>query len=214
LLPSSSVFQSAVALAGNHKIPAQQQAVTLVAMLFEITFYIEKFIMKYLFNLILLTLSFSSFSQVSAVDSIETLKEIVRHENSISMPGIGYGGVPSRQWYSSAFLISLVNPDELVQMINDTSASLRLYAFIGLVYNNYSELSSIKKQLSSDTTILRSFEGCIIDRTTVSYAVNHIEEWNAVHPMKKLLHKMSIDKIYRAELFEALVHKKKIRRYN
>jgi hypothetical protein len=169
--------------------------------------------MKSAFLFVCLTLSLFSFSQQNKRDTIKVLQEIVRHGNSISMPGLGYGSVPSRQWYSSAFLISLVTTDELVEMTRDANASLRLCAFIGLVYYNYSGLPTIRKSLSGDTTTIASYEGCIFGQTTVDYAVNHIEDWNSVKPMGQLLNKMNLDKVYRQELFDAIVHRKKIKRY-
>ena len=170
--------------------------------------------MKFIFLSTFLTLSICSFSQSTKKDSIRILQEIVRNENSISMPGVGYGVVPSRQWYASAFLISLVTADELLEMTKDTNEGLRLSAFIGLIYSNYHDLPSIKKTLSGDTTTILSLEGCVIEWTTVGYAANHIERWNAVIPMKELLQKMSVDNDYREDLFDALIHKTKIKRYN
>ena len=169
--------------------------------------------MKSGFLFICLTLSLFSFSQQNKSDTIRVLQEIVRHGNSISMPGLGYSSIPSRQWYSSAFLISLATTDELIEMTRDTNASVRLCAFIGLVYYNYSGLPTIRKSLSGDTTTIASYEGCIFGETTVGYAVNHIENWNAVKPMGKLLDKMNLDKEYRQELFDAIVQRKKIKRY-
>ncbi|HEX6849709.1 MAG TPA: hypothetical protein VF144_22130, partial [Chitinophagaceae bacterium] len=121
--------------------------------------------MKFIFLFISLTFTFRSFSQWTKSDTVKTLQEIVRHENSISMPGVGYGGVPSRQWYASAFLISIVTTDELLEMTKDTNEGIRLCSFIGLVYKNYPDLPSVKKLLSNDTTTILSLEGCIIDRT-------------------------------------------------
>ena len=174
--------------------------------------------MKLLLILIFLTHSFFLFCQqtknlITKNDTIEVLQKIVRYENSISMPGVGYSGMPSRQWYSSAFLISLTTVDELRQMTKDTSASLKLCAYIGLVYYNYPEITLIRKHLSTDSTEISSLEGCVFDRTTVNYAVNHIEDWNIINPMRELLKVLEIDKNYRNELFSEIISGKKIKRY-
>lgn len=170
--------------------------------------------MKFTLLFISLALSFHSFSQWTKSDTVKTLQDIVRVENSISMPGVGYGGVPSRQWYASAFLIGLVTTDELLEMTKDTNEGLRLCAFIGLTYYSYPDLDLVRKFLSGDTTTILSIRGCVIDMTSVSYAVNHIEQWNSINPMKPLLQRMSAENEYRDKLFDALVHKKKIIRYN
>src|SRR5258705_7928077 len=130
------------------------------------------------------------------------------------MPGVGYGGVPSRQWYASAFLISSVTTDELLEMTKDPSEGLRLCAFIGLAYYKYPYLNLVRQTLTGDTTTILSLEGCVIDETTIGYAVNHIEQWNTTNPMKLLLQRMRADNEYRDKLFDALVHKKRIVRFN
>ena len=142
------------------------------------------------------------------------MQKIIRHENSISMPGVGYGGVPSRQWYASAFLISLVTTTELFEMTKDTSEGLRLCAFIGLTYYKYPDLDLVRQSLTGDTTTILSPEGCVIDETTVGYAINHIEQWNTIYPMKQLLGRMIADSEYRSKLLNALVYKKRIVRFN
>jgi hypothetical protein len=106
---------------------------------------------------------FLSFCQgeKARVDSIYKLKSIIQNNNIVASQGVGYAGMPSRHWYSFSFLLSLSTNDELLEMTYDSTAAVRLYAYIGLVHNKYSYLEIVKKRLLSDTAYLYSIEGCI-----------------------------------------------------
>lgn len=154
-------------------------------------------------------MSVSCFSQGSRSDTIRTLQAIIREQNCISTPGVGYAGSPSAPWYAAVFLISQASTDELLRMTHDTSAGLRVCAFAGLSYQHYPGLQKLKKEMAKDTAVLRSIEGCVIGEISAGFAVNFVERWMAKETMDKLWKRIAAEPAYRKNLYHALVNKER-----
>lgn len=159
-------------------------------------------------------MSFSCFSQdKTRQDSIAAIKAVLQKDNIVATQGVGYAGMPSRHWYSFAYLLLLCSDEELVQMTSDSSPAVRLYSYIALVHNKYNNLTAIKNRLSADTASLSSFEGCILDKTTVAKGLASISNWYNEKSTTATIASLQKDETYRHNLYGDIVNKKPIRRY-
>ena len=150
----------------------------------------------------------------SRTDSIQILQSILRKGNFISSQGIGFANLPSRQWYSFAFLLSLSTNEELLQLTYDSSACLRLMGFIGLTYKSFVGIPEVKKRLTHDTTSLTSFAGCIIEKTTVAKGVNQISNWYSENSVNELLVALQTNREYKSQLFIDILRNRRIKNYS
>ncbi len=147
---------------------------------------------------------------ITKSDTIRLLQQIIREGKMISTSGVGVAGMPSKQWYSFAFLLSLVNKDQLFEMTKDTSACLRLHVYIGLLHLKYPNIDKVKSYLSTDTTRLSSIEGCLLGNTTVQTAITEINHWYVRREMSHFLTSIQTNHEYRKIVFDQII----TRQYN
>jgi len=168
---------------------------------------------KYLLILAILAISVHCFSQdKTRTDSIVTLKAVLQQNNMVATQFVGNAGIPSRDWYCFAYLIYLCRNEELVQMTSDSSPAVRLYSYIALVHNKYTDLAPIKNRLSADTASLTSFQGCILESITVADGVASIDYWYHKESTITIIETLRKDEEYRNTLYIDIINKKPIRR--
>lgn len=169
---------------------------------------------KYILTIAILVTSLSCLSQDNTrLDSIAKIKGVLQKDNIVATQGVGYAGMPSRHWYSFAYLLWLCTDEELVQMTYDSSPAVRLYSYIALVHKKYSNLPTIEKRLSLDTAQLSSIEGCILDKTAVAKGVASINNWYHEKSTNAIIMILQKDAVYRMNLYGDIIDKKSIRRY-
>lgn len=119
-----------------------------------------------------LLVSWPDFNYQTRSDTINAIKKAMRERRSIEAAGIGFLGMPSKQYHRYYFLKTICTTQEWLEMVNDSSACIRLYSYYALKCKGYNQLDSIKHKLSSDTTVLHYQETCVTRGTTVARAVN------------------------------------------
>lgn len=159
-------------------------------------------------------LSNNKIEAQNRIDSILSIKKIIQQENTVSSPGVGLFFSPSRYWYAFAYLAHLATNEELAEITNENNTALRIYAYFGLLYKNYSDLKNIKKRLFKDKATVNTFFGCISGRdmevaSCIKYYTKRYydESWT-----KKLLIFLKENEEYRNQLYDELVNNKKISR--
>ena len=118
---------------------------------------------------ILFILSFLLFSRTNAqneissklrLDSIELVKSIMRKDKEFTSYGTGPHGKISKQYQRFIFLLNRLSINELLELSNDSSGCIRLYAFTGLVHKNYRGTKEIRANLLGDSTKIPVMIGC------------------------------------------------------
>jgi hypothetical protein len=109
-------------------------------------------------------------------DTIKQLYTLVNNDQLLSTSSISLGE-PSKPFYRFYYLLSLIKPNELVQMTNDTSRYLRIYGYIGLLHKRHQTAKDVEQSLLQDTAIIRTMSGCILRQMSISDAVRQIERW-------------------------------------
>ena len=158
--------------------------------------------MKSLLTIFLLTQTIFCFCQrikkpYSHSDSVNILKSVIRDKNILTYSVGGYGGSPMRPWYAFVFIISIADNYELLTMTRDSNACVKIYGYLGLYHNNYSNIHEITTILSDDTTTVNAIEGCMIFPTTVGRVISEINDWFFERSVDKLLRALYIDSAYR-----------------
>jgi hypothetical protein len=151
-------------------------------------------------------------SVISHADSVKALKKIITASNTLASAGVGFAGTPSPSWYSFAYLVSIANTNELLDMSRDDNPALRLYAFTGLLYKNYKHIDEVKKRMNADTAIVSVLSGCIMSLTTVAKAASTVE-WYSPKGIEGFIQAVKTDKVYGNELFRSLVNNRSIKRF-
>jgi len=132
--------------------------------------------------LFLTFLSVTTFAQnntgvPSKRDSIESIKSVMRQTGKVTTMGIGPAALPSRQYSRFLFLLSCCNEYELYELATDTSANLRVYGLIGLLYLKSKRAKEIKAMLLQDNTISKVHYGCISDSWQIKKTVKELKYW-------------------------------------
>jgi hypothetical protein len=167
---------------------------------------------KHILTITFLATSLSGVSQSKTrFDSIAAIKTVLQKDNIIATRGVGYASMPSRHWYSFAYLLSVSTDEELLQLTYDSTPAVRLYSYIALTHSKYSEIKLVKDRLSNDTSELSTFEGCIFGTTTVSNGISTISNWYNEKSTTAIVTSIQNDPAYRRQLFSDIIHKKKIR---
>jgi hypothetical protein len=147
----------------------------------------------------------------SHTDSVNALMNIIGNSNTITSSAVGFAGSPSNTWYAFAYLTSIATEKELLEMTKDKNPVLKLYAYTSLLHKNYKHIDKVKKQLSTDTTSVKTLSGCIMGNTTVAKAVEDPGTWyysGSIDEFEKAIKK---DKKYKKELYTALVNNKPVK---
>lgn len=111
------------------------------------------------------------------VDSIETVKILLRQNGAVESFYLGLHGKPSKQCLRFLFLAKRLNVNEIEYLINDTSNCLRIYAYCYLrsMYNK--RLKQIKLALQNDSSRINFMDGCAGGNIEVRYVLKWIKQW-------------------------------------
>ncbi len=174
-----------------------------------------KKVITYFFILVFGILLFNNklFAQ-NRIDTLLSIKKLIQQHSTVSGSGVGLFSSSSKYWYAFAYLAHLATNEELAEMTNDNNTAIKIYAYLGLSYNNYLNLKSIKKRLWKDNATVNTFFGCISGRdmdvaSCIKYYTKRYydEIWT-----KKLLTFLKENEEYRNQLYDELLNDKKISR--
>lgn len=93
--------------------------------------------------------------------SCELLVQQIRTHNRYEGQNLGIGGTPSEQYNRFKMLCNKASDEDLLQLVNDTNAVMRCYAFLGLSQRNMMCMESVLKEHLNDTTSVNTQFGCI-----------------------------------------------------
>lgn len=110
-------------------------------------------------------------------DTLQLLIQKITDEGGLSSPFVGPVGKPAMQYKIFIYLLYVANNDDLVKIINDNVGSIRLYAFMGLLYKKYDRLSEIKELLKNDTTKIGTLATCVVSSSTIKNELESISNW-------------------------------------
>lgn len=159
-------------------------------------------------------ISNSKVEAQSRMDTVFTIKKLIQEHSTVSSPGVGLVSSPSKYWYAFAYLAYLSTDEELVEMTNDNNTAIRIYAYLGLTYNNYLNIKSIKKRILKDKASVNTFFGCISgkDMDVASCIKNYNKYCNDESSTKKIFSLLKNSEEYRNQLYDELIIDKKISR--
>jgi hypothetical protein len=110
-------------------------------------------------------------------DTVKRLTDLIRSDQLLSTPAISMGGSPSKPFYRFIYLLSIINMDELVLMVSDTSRYLRIYGYIGLLHRKYPGLNKVKERLLRDSAYIETISGCNGGSMPIATSVKNIKLW-------------------------------------
>lgn len=174
--------------------------------------------MKGIISALILLQSFTSFAQTSVsikthADSVEHLKNIIISSNTLAGQRVGFAGSPSPQWYSYAYLAKICTVNELLKLSKSKHAALKVYAYMALIYLNYTQINKVKADLLKDTSALTTMQGCIINRSTIGQHISFIEPVYVRQSLDNFYNNIYFDKKKRVAIFNCLVQGKAIKHY-
>ena len=115
--------------------------------------------------------------QKSISDSIDIVKTLMRKDGSVTSYATGIGGEQSKQFQRFVYLVNHLNSDEFLELANDTSTCLKIYAYAGLTYNRYKKIASLKTQFQNDSTLIPYMAGCLGGNVKASAIISNLKQW-------------------------------------
>jgi hypothetical protein len=170
------------------------------------------------FLIVIIVFCFSTFKveAQSRIDSLQKIKELIIKESTVSGEGLGLFFAPSKYWYAFGYLVFLAKNEELKTMTSDSNSAVRIYAYLGLLYNDFSEIKSIKKRLLKDKEMVNTFFGCISgrDMTVASCIKYYLKGYYRPISINYLQKSLRNDTQYGSQLYDSLLNDKKIKTYS
>ncbi|MCP4522069.1 MAG: hypothetical protein GY827_10325 [Cytophagales bacterium] len=126
--------------------------------------------MKYTFILFALLYYFSVQAQYRyhTEKSVAEIVSDISQTNNVYGKHVGYGGNYTNQYHSFVLLKQEATTEQIFQLVNHDSASVRCYAFWALVQQQHDSVFSILEKNLSDTATVVTFFGCFIGHPTVA----------------------------------------------
>jgi hypothetical protein len=129
-------------------------------------------------------------------DSIELVKTLIRKNGSVTSYGTGIGGTISNQFQRFLYLLNYLNTEEFLELTNDTSACLRIYAYAGLTHSRYKKIALVKTQFQTDSTLVPYMTGCLGGNVRVSSIIPNLKQFYTKKGVTQLLKQQNKEKSF------------------
>jgi hypothetical protein len=124
---------------------------------------------------------FASFQgkcqSINSIDSIETVKKLLRKNASVESLYLGLHAKSSKQCLRFLFIVKRSSMNDIEALLNDSSACLRIYAYSYLRSLNYNSLRKVKLTLQKDSSRIYFISDCVGGNTEVRYVLKRIKQW-------------------------------------
>jgi len=111
----------------------------------------------------------------------------MRKDRTVASYAVGYSGQISKQFQRFIFLLRTLNNEELSELVKDTSACMRVYAYACLAYHHFRSIEQIKAALLNDSTTIPFMFGCAFGDSKVFMVLKQIDKWYNRRSIDKLL---------------------------
>jgi hypothetical protein len=130
-----------------------------------------------LFILLLFFCGCLSAQETTLADSVNLAKNLMRKKGSVESMHVGAYGRLSYQCSRFLFIASKSTAAELEELLYDSSACIRLYAYayIQSIFNK--PLKSETKVFAKDSTGLFFLDGCLGGNTEVRHLLKRLRQW-------------------------------------
>lgn len=111
------------------------------------------------------------------IDSVETVKKMMRNKGNVESLHMGAYANSSKQCSRFLFILKRSTDSEIEALLNDSSACLRSYAYSYLRSIEYPGLRKTKLALQKDSSRIFFISGCVGGNTEVRYVLKRLQSW-------------------------------------
>ena len=113
----------------------------------------------------------------SRSDSIEFVKTKLRESGQVTSYSTGIKAKVSLQYQRFIYLVGTLSDSELLELVSDSSACVRIYGYAGITHRKHAATGKIGEILKKDRTKVRFMFGCVAGTNTVASVAAQIDQF-------------------------------------
>ena len=138
--------------------------------------------------------------------AVQLFRDLIEHDGNFDGPYIGDSGRwISAQYRRFLFLYLYAKEEDLISFLKDSCPAIRLYACLGLYYNQSQHFVQAKEQLKNDTAHVESWDGNSYSHLPVKHYIKDFDYYHFENDTFAVLERLKKNYAYRSFVFRTVL---------